>query len=56
MKSFLADDSELSEEITVEKIRSEYSELSFAAQFMEKLMDNPVELQMAYQLVNRCKE
>lgn len=55
-KFYEVDDSELSEEITVEKIRSEYSELSFAAQFMEKLMDNPVELQMAYQLVNRCKE
>ena len=50
------EDSELGEEITVEKIRAEYSELSFAAQLMEKLMDNPVELKMAYQLVNKCKE
>jgi len=50
------EDSELSEEITIEKIRAEYSELSFAAQFMEKFMDNPVELKMAYQLVNKCKE
>ncbi len=50
------EDSELSEEITVDKIRAEFSELSFAAQLMEKLMDNPIELQMAYQLVNKCKE
>ncbi len=50
------EDSELGEEITIEKIRAEYSELSFAAQFMEKFMDNPVELKMAYQLVNKCKE
>ena len=49
------EDSELSEEITIEKIRAEYSELSFAAQFMEQFMDNPVELQMAYQLVKKCK-
>lgn len=50
------EDSELSEELTIERIRAEYSELSFVAQLMEKLIDNPVELQMAYQLVNKCKE
>ncbi len=50
------EDSELGEEITIEKIRAEYSELSFAAQLMEKFMDNPIELKMAYQLVDRCKE
>ncbi len=49
-------DSELSEEITIEKIRSEYSELSFAAQWMEQLIDNPVELQMAYALLQECKQ
>ncbi len=49
-------DSELSEEITIEKIRSEYSELSFAAQWLEMLMDNPVELQMAYALLQECKQ
>lgn len=50
------EDSDLGEEITIEKIRAEYSELSFAAQFMEKFMNNPVELKMVYQLVNKCKE
>lgn len=54
--SYEIDDSQLSEEITIEKIRDEYSELSFAAQLMEQLMDNPVELQMAYQLLKACEE
>lgn len=49
-------DNELSEEITVDKIREEYAETSFAAQFMENLMDNTTELQMAYQLLEDCKE
>lgn len=49
------EDNELSEEITVENIRKEFSELSFAAQFMEQLIDNPVELQMAYELLQKCK-
>lgn len=48
-------DEELSEEITVEKIRSEYSETSFAAKFMEALIDNPTELQMTYDLLKKCK-
>ncbi|MDE6675966.1 MAG: metallophosphoesterase [Acetatifactor sp.] len=50
------EDNELSEEITVEKIRTEFAETSFAAQFMEALMDNPTELQMAYQLLRSCRE
>lgn len=50
------EDNELSEEITVEKIRTEFAETSFAAQFMEKLMGNPTELQMVYQLLQDCKE
>lgn len=54
--TYETDDSGLSEEITVEKIRSEFSELSFAARFMEQLLDNPVELQMAYELVQQCRE
>lgn len=49
-------DAELSEEITVEKIRNEFSEMSFAAKFMERLIENPVELQMAYQLVKECSD
>ena len=50
------EDNELSEEITVDKIREEYAETSFAAQFMEELIDDPTELQMAYQLLQDCKE
>lgn len=49
-------DEELSEEITVDKIRTEFAETSFAAQFMEELMTNSTELQMAYQLLQNCKE
>ena len=49
-------DSELSQEITLEKIKEEYSEVSFAYKLMEELMDNNVELQMVYQLMGRCKE
>ncbi len=49
-------DSDLSEEITIDKIREEYAETSFAAQFMEEFMDNPTELQMVYQLLNSCRE
>ena len=49
-------DSELSEEITVEKIRSEFAETSFAAQFMEELMGDSTEVRMAYELLQKCKE
>ena len=49
-------DNELSEEITLDKIRSEYAETSFAAQFMERLIDNPSELQMAYELLKECQD
>ena len=49
-------DSELSEEITVDKIRDEFAETSFAARFMEELIDSPTELQMAYQLLQSCRE
>lgn len=54
--SYECADEELSEKITIEKIRSEYSELSFVSKLMEKLIDEPVELQMAYELINQCKE
>lgn len=54
--TYEVEDSELSEEITIEKIRSEFAETSFAAQLMEQLIDNPTELQMTYQLLQECKE
>ena len=50
------EDHELSEEITMDKIREEFAETSFAARFMEELMDNAAELQMAYQLLKSCNE
>lgn len=50
------EDQELSEEITIEKIRTEFAETSLAVQFLEKLMENPTELQMAYQLLCDCRE
>lgn len=49
-------DGGLSEKITLNKIQSEFSELSFAAKFLEKLMDEPVELQMAYNMLQDCRK
>lgn len=54
--TYEVEDQELSPEITVEKIRGEFSELSFAAKFMERLLDDPVELQMAYELMQQCRD
>ena len=54
--TYKKNDNELSEEITVDKIRDEFAETSFAAKFMEGLITNPTELQMAYQLIQECKE
>lgn len=54
--SYEINDHALSEEITIEKIRDTFNEKSFAAQFMERLMDEPAELQMAYQLLGKCRE
>ena len=50
------EDSELSEEITIEKIRDEFAETSFAAKFMEALSEDPKEMAMAYELLKECKE
>ena len=44
-------DNDLSEKITREKIESEFSEVGFAARFLEELLDDPVKLQMAYDVV-----
>ena len=40
--------------ITLDRIHDEYSELSLAAQFLESLLDNPIEVQMAYDLLKKC--
>lgn len=54
--SYEIEDEDLSEEITVEKIRDEYAETSFAARFLEELIDDPKEVAMAYELLQECKE
>lgn len=54
--TYEVDDRELNEEISVEKIRAEYAQTSFAAQFLEQFIENPAELQMAYELVKACKD
>ena len=54
LRSFLdykINDNDLSEKITRDKIESEFSEIGFAAKFLEELLDDPVELQMAYDVV-----
>lgn len=46
------EDSELSEIITMERIRSEFAEIGIAAKLLEALSD-PKEIQMAYELIKR---
>ena len=53
---YVVNDHELSEEITLDTIRAEFAETSFAAQFMEQLINDPVELQMAYTMLHECME
>ena len=54
--TFEINDDDLSEEITVDKIRSEFAETSFAAQLMEALISDHTELQMVYRLIQECRE
>ena len=54
--AYEVNDHELSEEITLDTIRAEFAETSFAAQFMEQLINDPVELQMAYTMLHECME
>lgn len=44
-------DEELVEEITLEKIKKEFAETSFAYKLLEKLADNPIEQNMAYKMI-----
>ncbi len=48
-------DDDLVETITIDRIRDEYSEKSLAAHFLERLIDDPIELQLAYKLLQKCK-
>ena len=54
--TYEVNENELSEEITIDTIRREFAETSFAAQFMEQLMSDPTELQMAYKMLQECIE
>ena len=54
--TYEVNDNDLSEEITIDLIRREFAETSFAAQFMEQLLGEPTELQMAYELLQECME
>ena len=59
LKGFLSyelDDSSLSEEITREAIREAFAETSFASLFLERFLDQPKELQMAYDLLQECRQ
>lgn len=47
-------DDELHEEITLDRVREEFAESSFAAKFMEALQGDQTELQMAYELLQEC--
>lgn len=47
-------DDELHEEITLDRVREEFAESSFAAKLMEALQGNQTELQMAYELLQEC--
>ena len=51
---YTVNDDELVPAITLEKIQDEYSEFSLAAQFLASLLDNPIEVQMAYDLLKKC--
>lgn len=47
-------DDELHEEITLDRVREEFAESSFAARLMEALQGDQTELQMAYELLQEC--
>ena len=52
--SYTVNDEDLAPEITEEKIKDEFSELSLAAQFLEGLLGDPIEVQLAYDLIKTC--
>lgn len=49
-------DGNLSERITRDRIYAEFPEIGFAAQLLETLLDDPIEVQMAYDLLKECRE
>lgn len=50
------DDNSLSEEISRERIYKEFPEIGFAATVLERFLDNPIEIQMAYDLLKESRE
>ena len=49
------DDTALTPIITEERIKREYPETSFSAQLLLKLLDNPKEAQLVYDLLKKCQ-
>ena len=49
------DDTALTPIITEERIKREYPETSFSAQLLFKLLDNPKEAQLVYDLLKKCQ-
>lgn len=49
------DNKNMSTKELINKVRAEYSELSFSAKFLEKLVDKPTEFCMAYKLLKECE-
>lgn len=59
LKPFLAyeiQDSGLCEELTMDAIRDTFPEISLAARLLMELMDDPLEVRMAYDLLTDCRE
>lgn len=54
--SYSVNDHRLISEINKEDIEKEFASTSFVAKFMEKFTDDPLERQMAYEIINKCKE
>jgi len=53
---FMCNDSDLSRQITKGRIEKEYAETSFVAKFLTGLLDNPKEVQLAYDMVQKLKD
>ena len=49
-------DDDLNVLITAEKVKDEFPEISFAANLLRELLDDPKETQLAYNLLNECRE
>ena len=48
------EDKDLVEQITMDKIKKEFAETSFASQLLERLSDNPIEQRITYDLIKEA--